>query len=165
MGDGMGTSDPSPVPNSEVRKPILLTPVLASGHPLNLVLTRAMLVLTVSTASKNQYLLCLSVPSSPLAQDFLRLVSSTAARLEHAAESCPSAPHPGTPFPAVGMEPVPELVLGPTTVDATDASMVAFTTLNVGALGCSGASTACGTGMFGTNGITFIRSVDSASFG
>lgn len=56
--------------------PMPLTPILALGCPLSPVLTRAMLASAVSVSAIYQEpmdLLCLSVPTSPLVQDFAGL--------------------------------------------------------------------------------------------
>lgn len=102
--DGTGTSDPAVVVKGTVGKPLPLTLVSASRHLLSLVLTREMLASAHSVPVVYQVtmdLLCLSVPTSLLVQDFARAVSFIALLSGQAAEpvtllalnSCVSLPH------------------------------------------------------------------------
>lgn len=92
-------------------------------------------------------LLCLSVPSLPLVQDFPRLVASVAPPMECTTKSSGlSALYSGAPLPVIGMEMASELIQGPwyqdpsqhRCVDTTDAFVVAVPTLDVKASQCSG---------------------------
>lgn len=93
---GIGPSGHSLLLHVMLREPMLLTPVLSEERPLSLILIRA--TPTVSTLVAD--FLCLSIPSSPLVQDFTRLMASTVLLPGQAAEHLGLfALHPNIPLP------------------------------------------------------------------